>query len=291
MFKSILLSICCAACVFGQTESANGNAVAIQIRDPGALAAPNAVFFSAFRGSTSPVPGAPYSAQSSTQRVQMLFDGNRIEQTETATVARDSQGRVRTESVPAGMALPGGDPPHLISIDDPVAGVRYTLDPTNKIAFKISASKMPPPPDKQVTGNVTIAARVAVPGPDGPGPVIMSARTLAEPDDADVSKVDLGTETMEGVQVQGTRITRTIPAGSMGNEQPIIITTETWYSPALKVLVMSKSSDPRIGETTYTLTNVQRSEPPASLFQVPADYTIKEGPGQFFFQKINPPKE
>jgi len=91
---------------------------------------------------------------------------------------------------------------------------------------------------------------------------------------------------MERVLVQGTRITHTIPAGSIGNEQPIVITSETWFSPDLKVLVMSKSNDPRMGETTYKLTNIQRSEPSAALFQVPADYTIKEGPAKIFFPKM-----
>ncbi len=81
---------------------------------------------------------------------------------------------------------------------------------------------------------------------------------------------------------EGTRITRTIPAGSVGNEQPIVITTETWYSPDLKVLVMTKTNDPRMGETTYRLTNIQRSEPPANLFQVPDDYTVKDQPADNF---------
>jgi hypothetical protein len=97
---------------------------------------------------------------------------------------------------------------------------------------------------------------------------------------------------MEGVLVQGTRLTRTIPAAAMGNERPIVITTETWYSPDLKTLVMSKSDDPRIGETTYKLTNIQRSEPSPSLFQVPSDYTVKEQPEKsIFIQKGPAPKE
>jgi hypothetical protein len=96
--------------------------------------------------------------------------------------------------------------------------------------------------------------------------------------DSNVTKTDLGTQTIEGVPAQGTRVTRTIPAGQFGNEQPMVITTETWYSPDLKVLVMSKSNDPRMGDTTYTLTNIQRSEPAASLFQVPDDYTVRDAP-------------
>src|SRR5207249_9818645 len=86
----------------------------------------------------------------------------------------------------------------------------------------------------------------------------------------DLKTESLGTQTINSVTAQGTRYTRTIPAGQIGNEQPIIIVSERWYSPDLQIVVMSKRSDPRFGETTYQLTNLQRSEPAASLFQVPA---------------------
>ncbi|MDT5293477.1 MAG: hypothetical protein QOJ76_357, partial [Acidobacteriota bacterium] len=70
-------------------------------------------------------------------------------------------------------------------------------------------------------------------------------------------------------------------AGELGNEQPINIVNERWYSPELQVVVLTRHSDPRFGETTYRLTNITRAEPAASLFQVPSDYTVKErgGPG------------
>ena len=84
---------------------------------------------------------------------------------------------------------------------------------------------------------------------------------------------------IEGVQAEGLRVTTTIPAGDIGNEQPIQIVNERWYSPELQVVVMTRHSDPRFGETTYRLTNISRTEPAATLFQVPSDYTIKEGPG------------
>jgi hypothetical protein len=83
---------------------------------------------------------------------------------------------------------------------------------------------------------------------------------------------------MEGVLVEGTRTTTVIPAGAIGNELPITIVVERWYSPELKVAVFSKKSDPRFGETTYRLTNIVRADPAASLFEVPADYTIKDAP-------------
>jgi hypothetical protein len=80
---------------------------------------------------------------------------------------------------------------------------------------------------------------------------------------------------------EGTRSTITIPAGEMGNELPILVVSERWYSPELKMVLMTKHSDPRMGETVYRLTRLQRAEPTHTLFEVPADYTVKEDePGQ-----------
>lgn len=78
----------------------------------------------------------------------------------------------------------------------------------------------------------------------------------------------------------------TIPAGDMGNELPINVVTETWFSPELQVTVLRKFNDPRYGEDIYRLTNINRTEPAKALFEIPAEYTIKEGPGMFFDQKI-----
>jgi hypothetical protein len=91
---------------------------------------------------------------------------------------------------------------------------------------------------------------------------------------ANANTESLGTQTIEGLEVQGTRSTVTIPAGEIGNELPIVITNETWYSPKLQIVVLSKRHDPRMGDTTYKLVNVSQAEPPASLFQAPADYTV-----------------
>jgi TonB family protein len=102
-------------------------------------------------------------------------------------------------------------------------------------------------------------------------------------------KESLGTQNIEGVEATGTRITTTLSAGAIGNEQPINIVTETWYSPELHAVIMSKHTDPRFGETTYRLTNINRSEPAHSLFEVPADYTIKtDEPMRREFRMVQP---
>jgi hypothetical protein len=81
---------------------------------------------------------------------------------------------------------------------------------------------------------------------------------------------------IEGVRADGTRTTTTIAAGAIGNDLPIVITSEEWKSPDLQVLVLTQHSDPRSGESTYRLVNIVRAEPDASLFQVPPDYTLRD---------------
>jgi hypothetical protein len=83
-------------------------------------------------------------------------------------------------------------------------------------------------------------------------------------------------KTIDGLAVEGRSRTDTIPAGSIGNEQPITITSEEWSSPELQVLVLTRHNDPRSGESTYRLTNVVRAEPDPSLFMVPPDFTVKD---------------
>ena len=98
----------------------------------------------------------------------------------------------------------------------------------------------------------------------------------------------LGKEVIEGLEVEHTRTSLTIPAGEIGNVQPIEIVDETWYSPELQLMVMTKSRDPRFGETTYRLTDIRRSEPDRSLFEVPNDYTIKKNTAPIPIKKRQP---
>jgi hypothetical protein len=105
----------------------------------------------------------------------------------------------------------------------------------------------------------------------------MQARLQKEEASGAVKKESLGTQTINGVSAEGTRITRTIAVGQIGNDKPMQIVFERWYSPDLQVVVKSTRSDPRFGTTTYTLTNVQRTEPAATLFTVPTDYTVQQG--------------
>ena len=109
-------------------------------------------------------------------------------------------------------------------------------------------------------------------------------KELIGDEDAQVSTQDLGTETMEGLSVNGMRTKRIIPEGQIGNDKPISIVTEVWTSPDLKTIVYSKRSDPRMGEQTFKLNNITRAEPDASLFTVPADFKLSDGPQNFIYK-------
>ena len=252
------------------------------------------------KGPIAPIKGAPYSATIKNESIQTLADGNRIVQTSTGATARDSLGRTRQDTVlPAIGNLSAADAPHLVFIQDPVAQTSYTLNLTDKTAQKIP---LPPPlpPLTTTSGGVMesgattfsvqmgTAAAISSTGPPpaavGPAQTMTFQRVLLPDEQAQMSTEDLGSQTMEGVVVNGVRTTRIIPAGQIGNDKPITIVTEVWTSPDLKTIVSSKRSDPRMGEQTFQLTNLVRAEPDASLFVVPPDFKIVDGPQHIIYR-------
>jgi len=211
-----------------------------------------------------PVTGAPYSAEIATEIVQQLADGNRIERRSTSSVARDSEGRVRREQqvTAIGPILPPGKA-QIVTISDPVAKAHYALDAERKVAIQLP---MP------------FAEKFIAAGPGRPAPLSLLDAGPAPDERTEM----LGTKEIEGVTAEGTRVTVTIPAGAIGNLGPVEIVSERWYSAELQTVVLSRRTDPRFGETTYRLTNIVRAEPPAELFQVPADYKIEQPKGAQF---------
>ena len=208
------------------------------------------------------VTGAPFSAVAVSETTQTLADGNHISRKTQTNLYRDSQGRVRREITLVGFGpmAASGQPKSFVVINDPVGGVTYLLHPDEKTAEKMAS------PFAKMGG----AAREAMRNK-------RSAREQQEIANGTLHQEDLGTQTIAGVTAQGTRLTRTIPAGQMGNEKPITIVNERWYSNDLQTVVVSKRSDPWSGETTYTLTNINRTEPDASHFTVPSDYSVTQG--------------
>lgn len=207
------------------------------------------------------VTGAPFSAVAVSETTQTLADGNHITRKTQTNIFRDSQGRIRKEITLSGFGpiASSEQPKTFVVINDPVAGTTLVLHPDQKTAQKLGN------PFGEMKGAMRRAMRDK-----------MELRR-EEKEGANLKREDLGTQTIAGVSAQGTRVTKTIPAGQIGNEKPITIVREVWYSNDLQTPVMSKRSDPWSGETTYTLTNIQRAEPDAALFAVPSDYTVTQG--------------
>lgn len=214
------------------------------------------------------VTGAPMTATITVTHDTTLSDGNTIHTENQSTEYRDSQGRVRRE-VPFKLVTPatGATEGTMIIIMDPVAGKRYVLNPQKKTAHEMPLH-----------------------GPHGPlGARLLGGDQTREGDDQNISTEQLGTKSILGLQATGTRVTRTIPAGEIGNAKPITVTTERWVSTDLQIPLTMTHSDPMMGTMTTTVTSVTRGEPDTSLFQVPSDYKIESGkPGDMLYMTAKP---
>jgi len=249
--------------------------------------------------------GRPYSAEATTEFVQTLGDGNKIARKATVRIYRDGEGRTRREELATDGTV------RSISIYDPVAHTTYVLDPATRTARKSAVRVMLPTTqaltdeDKRkaetmirteleargrVEGRVALVAPGDVPAQaasedirkrqveavvaagGGRGVIQPAMRTASD----GKNEESLGQKLIDGVLADGKRVTTVLPAGSIGNQQPITVLSEQWFAPDLEILVMTKHSDPRTGETLYSLSNITRGEPAANLFDVPADYTIQD---------------
>lgn len=223
------------------------------------------------------VTGVPFSAVAVSVSTQTLADGTHITRTTKTNVYRDGKGRFRKDvTLPAiGWLATSGQPKSFVFINDPVAGTNFILHADTKTAEQMGR------PFAGMKGPMKDALKGK-----------MESRQQQEIANGSLEKKDLGTQPIPiaGVSAQGTQVTHTIPVGQIGNDKAITIVSEHWYSNDLQMVVMSKRSDPRFGDTTYTLTNIQRQEPDASLFAVPSDYTVTQGgPGRhgMHMQKFN----
>jgi hypothetical protein len=180
-----------------------------------------------------------------------------------------------------------------VTIHDPVAGTSYSLEPNSQAAHVMHYTAF----------NTTYNVRVNKDGAEkvaaekmaldkASAELMAKMKVRSRGPEPNTKSDDLGTQVMEGVTVQGKRVTRTIPAGEIGNERPLEIVTETWFSPELQAVVLSRTTDPRSGDSVYKLTNVSRGEPDRSLFEVPADYHVtEEGKGGVMLRHTAPKPE
>lgn len=253
------------------------------------------------------VKGVPYYAQAVTESTQVLADGNRIVNKSVASFYRDSEGRTRREQQikTIGAMARGGQPSQTIFINDPVAGTSYTLDPKTQVARKLPPTrfKVKGQNSANVKSEAIGATTIYVDKNDNVEQVIVGSTQgekykiatgaegqekrkfesgvgygLFDKQNPSARTEQLGKQNINGVEAEGTRTTVTIAPGEIGNERAIEIVNERWYSAELQAIVMTRHSDPRFGENTYQLIEINRAEPARELFEVPAGYKIEETP-------------
>jgi hypothetical protein len=222
------------------------------------------------------IPGEPFSAEEESERSQVLADGTHVSQTTQIHLYRDSQGRTRNETAPA-QPRETHSPVFFVHIYDPVAKVHYSLDMQRQVAHVISVAgenRARPEPPQAETTDQSPPARIE--RPLRPAPSQTGTDPASEPVRRRVSHVSLGTQTFEGIEARGVQTTMTIPEGAEGNDRPIEIVCENWESPELKLMMLTKCTDPLHGDHTTRVVSIDRSEPDPSLFQVPPDFKIED---------------
>jgi TonB family protein len=228
------------------------------------------------------VKNAPFSGEMVCEGIQTFADGNRIVNRTSIIIYRDREGRTRRETSVNIRDTGSGEykEQKRIQVSDPFGGQNFTLDPQNRTAHKSTFLLLGPM--KEIPGVksfhpvegglVSNGGAIATGNVCGPR-LIRPVGGLGA--NAETNTESLGTQVIEGVEAEGTRITQTIPAGSINNERPIEIIYERWYSQELQLDLLVKSVDPRSGEWTQQFTNINRGDPDASLFEIPPDYTVQ----------------
>jgi hypothetical protein len=273
----------------------------------------NGVFSTQF--GVTPLTNAPYSGHSVTERRQVLADGNQILTQHSFMAYRDSAGRTRleqkndkgeVESITIHDPVAGANwflsPQSHSAIRTPARSARHALtreqieqmrkdgalpsaerrqgpDGREEIVVK-RVERLDPETRQRIQEQVRIQAKAAADGALRTERVqIASALTNAFGDAkwaTQATTKDLGTRDFSGIKANGKLRSYEIPAGAIGNRNPIVVSTETWIAPDLQVTMYTKHTDPRTGDVEFHIENLKREEPAASLFAVPSDYTVKD---------------
>jgi hypothetical protein len=191
-----------------------------------------------------PLRGAPFSATVNTEWTRFLEDGATQIIKNHRMIARDGQGRIFQERRWLG---PDGGATESrltrIEIADPQTHTLALCDPSQRVC--------------QLQVYRPISANVLTPAGTAPNrnPGLQSE--------------NLGTQTVDGLELIGTRETVTISAGMIGTDRPLSVTKEFWYSSKLGLNISTKRSDPRSGVEVLTVTDINQSEPDPNLFVLP----------------------
>ena len=208
----------------------------------------------------TPIPGMPFSAVVRQEMTQVLKDGSFFQRKTSALIARDSQGRVHNESHEV-LPVTATQDPGIMSIFlyDPNTRINYFLDPHTHVAQQ----RNPPYPPPTVPPNNWAQHE--------PAGVVLPANVQEE---------DLGGDVLQGFVVHGYRRTVTVSEDLSGTGKPVNVMDEYWYSEELRLDLIMKHNDPRIGLLVIAVENVNVGEPPADLFEVSPEYKVVD---------LNPP--
>jgi hypothetical protein len=190
-----------------------------------------------------PIANAPFTATVKTEWKRTLEDGSVVVVSNHRTIARDNSGRVyqeRRNLTPSGMSIT-----RQFEYGDPSTHEVYYCKPGEQVCEIHNYFPLTTPPP------------VAPTGPIGDGNRFLT-------------RTDLGSDTIGGVQATGTRETLTFNAGTIGNDRPVAVVKEFWYSSQLGINLIEKREDPRVGTQTFTVTDITLGEPDARLFQMPS---------------------
>jgi hypothetical protein len=223
------------------------------------------------------VKGLPFSATQTTVREQTLSDGTVIRSTVEVQLWRDSEGRMRAESI---VKPKSGDSPqtHVVAVWNPTERTEMSWVSGSQQGTIATVLHLP---ELQLNGMMN-----ALPAPS-PGALSLSQRSaiptaaqapLASQSAANIRTEALGPDTISGLDATGSRTTQVIPAGSIDNDRDFTVSSETWTSAELKITVRQTTSDPRTGTVTIELTNIDRSEPDPALFKPPANSKLMDVP-------------
>jgi hypothetical protein len=210
----------------------------------------------AFNGGVfvTPVPGAPFSAEVDRSMTQVLKDGSLFQRKTAALIARDSQGRIRNESHEVLPATSTRRPTILlVHIYDPETRLSTILNPYAHIARQ---RVLPNPPSTEPPAN---------------GWVHLVSALSSIPN---LKVQDLGPSVIDGIDVHGFRRMMTIPAKASGTDLPVVVSDEIWYSEQLHINLLTKQNDPRTGQLTLTVTQINVNEPDVDLFAIPPEYKL-----------------
>jgi len=262
-----------------RARQAAGDSVALEVGQKPKLALETLMLKTVASGALgSVITGAPYSAVTTTEYIQTLADGNRITSTTSFNITRDSMGRVRRELVDANGTVTA------VMIMDPVAKVTYVLDPVKRTArtaeLLVNTAALLVNKIDGVAAKSLLAQKAIETG-NQPSLGVNAKPSMTTTEGAAsvyVRKEALGIQSFDGVTAEGGRTVTTIPAGLIGNQLPIEIIAEHWYSMDLKLTVMTRNLDPRTGETTFRVSNLRRGNVDPAQFAVPADYTMTAVP-------------